>query len=119
MLRRIFRSLPRSSQPSQVFRQRTIVAPRPSFFLYVGVSVATLATIITIHGDAIQPSADQPKKLESPVQKSQVPPSDLSLSSTEETFDKASQSVIPEDKATGTSRFDAIVLGRYATANLI
>jgi hypothetical protein len=111
MLRRILRSLPRSSQASQIFRQRTIVAPRPSFFLYLGVSVATFATIITIHGDATPPSADQSKKLESPVQRSPSQPP-----STEETFDMASESGIPENKATGISRIDTIVLGRYATA---
>ena len=47
---------------SPVFRQRTIVAhlsPSLVICLGLGVSVATFATIVTIHGDATQESADQ------------------------------------------------------------
>ena len=111
MLRHILRSWPRSPRTSQIFRQRMIVAAplqaRPSVFIYLGVSVATIATIITIHGDA-----DQPKKLDSPYElfPQRIPPSPT----TDETFDLASSAGIPEENATGISRIDSIVLARYS-----
>lgn len=118
MLQRILRSLPpRPSHAFQISRPRTIVtAPlqvRPSLFIYLGVSVATIATIITIHGDATQheqePSSDQPKKFYSPYDQlfpHRIPPSPT----TDETFDLASSAGIPEEDATDISRIDSIVL---------
>lgn len=118
MLRRILRSLPpRPSHAFQISRARTIVTTplqvRPSLFIYLGVSVATIATIITIHGDATQqeqePSFDQPKKLDSPYDQlfpHRIPPSPT----TDETFDLASSAGIPEEEAAGISRIDSIVL---------
>ena len=118
MLRRILRLLPKSPQASNkftpLFRQRTIVAPlRPSssLFICLGVSVATFATIITIHGDA----SDDRSLVQ--IQKSsfdylfprKTPPSPT----TDETFDLSSESGIPSEKAIGISRVDTILLARY------
>ena len=122
MLRRILRLLPHSSQNSNkflpVFRQRTLVAPlRPSLFICLGVSVATFATIITIHGDAAQaPASDDPTSVQIPKsslrkyllsQKTPLSPT------TDETFDLSSGSGISSEKAIGISRVDTILLPRH------
>lgn len=126
MLRHILRLLPHSSRASNkfspVFRQRTIVAPlRPSLFIvYLGVSVATYATIITIHGDVSQAPAGQPKEVDKTVQMPRSsfyehlhPQEKLPSPTTDETFNKSSESRIPDDIATGISRIDNILLARY------
>ena len=122
MLRHILRLLPHSSQASNkfspVFRQRTLVAPfRPSLFICLGVSVATFATIITIHGDEAQaPARNDPTSIKIPKSSFQIyllpqktPPSPTA----DETFDSSSGSGIPSEKAIGISRVDTILLARY------
>ena len=127
MLRHIFRLLPHSSQASNkfspIFRQRTIVALRPSLYVCLGVSVVTFATIITIHGDATQAPPDktvQTIKVDNSVYIPRISfnnylvPQQKPLSpTTDETFDLSSQSSIPEEKAVGFSRIDTILLARY------
>jgi hypothetical protein len=121
MLRRILRLLPHSSQSSNkfpaVFRQRTIVAPlqvRPWLFVCLGVSVATFATITTIHADATQaPDDDQmvqiPKSSARDYLLAQkTPPSPT----TDELFDLSSESGVKE-KSIGIIRVDTILLARY------
>ena len=127
MLRRIIRSLPRSSQTSYkyspVLHQRTIVAPlSPSLVICLGVSVATFATIATIHGDATpQEPADQIVQVELdntaltrvPLDNFLVlhekPPSPT----TDEMFDLSSESQVLAEEALGINRIDTILLGRY------
>ena len=122
MLRHILRLLPHSSQASNkfstVFRQRTIATPlRPSVFICLGVSVATFATIITIHGDSAQePQADVPMSVQIPKSSfrdyllpQKVPPSPT----TDETFDLSSGSGFPKEKEIGIGRVDTILLPRY------
>ena len=122
MLRRILRLLPRPSQASHkfspVFPQRTLAVPlRPSLFICLGVSAATFATIVTIHGDAAQaPATDDPTSVKIPKSSfhnyllpQRTPPSPT----TDETFNISSGSGIPSDKAIGISRVDTILLARY------
>ena len=118
MLRRILRLLPHSSQASNkfstVFRQRTTVASlRPPLYIFLGVSAATFATVITIHGDSAQAPEDNSLQIQkSPAQSylfpKKVPPSPT----TDETFDLSSESAIIKAKAAGISRVDTILLAR-------
>ena len=143
MLRRILRFLPHSSQTSNkfsaVFRQRTIVVPRPHplrpwLFVCLGVSVATFATITTIHADATQESDDDKRtknqairsriattapieiKLEQILESfnqyllpKKTPPSPT----TDEIFDLSSESDDLGEKSIGIIRVDTILLARY------
>ena len=122
MLRRILlRLLPHSSQPSNkfspVFRQRTTVATlKPSLYIFLGVSAATFATVITIHGDSAQtPKDNSVQILKSPAHKyifpKKVPPSPTA----DETFDLSSESGIRKEKAVGISQVDTILLARCVT----
>ena len=120
MLRRILRLLPPSSQasthkPSPVFRQRTIVAPlRHSLCICLGVSVATFATIITIHGDSAQAPDDSTVQIPKTSAYNYLFPKKIPPSpTTDETFDLSSESGIPKEKAAGISRVDTILLARY------
>jgi hypothetical protein len=131
MLRRLLRfSFHASNKFSPIFRQKTIVAPlSPSLCICLGVSVATFATIITIHGDAKEPQAadHQPEKLDSSVQKRTsllnnylLRPQSISPSpTTDETFDSSSDSSIPKDEATGIGRIDTILLARYVQRTVV
>ena len=121
MLRRILRLSPHLSQASNkfspVYRQRTLVAPlRPSLFIYLGVSVATFATIITIHGDAAQaPASDDStpvQTLKSSFRNYLLPQKTPPSPTTDETFDLSSGSGISSEKAIGISRVDTILLPR-------
>jgi hypothetical protein len=124
MLRRFLRSLPHPSQasykPSPILRQRTTGVPlRPSLLVLLGVSVTTL---IAIHADSlIQPPDEQPKKPDSyPARKPLLTPFDHLFPqrtppspNTDEIFDLCSAAGTPEERATGISRIDSIILARY------
>ena len=118
MLRRILRFLPHLSQASSKispgFRHRTIVAPlRPSLFICLGVSVATFATIITIHGDSAQAPDDSTVQIPKNSFRNYLLPQKIPPSpTTDETLDLSSESGIPEEKAVGISRVDTILLAR-------
>jgi len=138
MLRRILRSFPHSSQSSRQYspivrQRRALVAAAaaaplgPSLLLFLGVSATTVATfIITIHGDAAQPPPNQPEKPDLSIRKSRDTPFDyliphpISPSPTaNETFDSCSDAGIPQEKTTGVSRIDGILLPRYIIQHTI
>ena len=117
MLRRILQSLAQTSyrKRSPILRQRTLVAPlRPSLFICLGVSVTTIATIVTIHGDATQPSTDKSEKAAQKAPFDSLFPQPTSPSpTTDETFDLFSSAGILEERVTNISRIDNIILPRY------
>lgn len=124
MLWRHLRSLPHPSQASykrsRILRQRTTgVLLRPSLLVFLGVSVTTL---IAIHADSlIQPPDEQPKRPDSsPTRKPLLTPFDHLFPqrtppspNTDEIFDLCSAAGTPEERATGISRIDSIILARY------
>ena len=122
MLRRIFRLLPHSSliassKVSPAFRQRTIVAPftRPSSLLFIclGVSVATFATITTVHADSAQAPDDPTVQIPKTSARNYLPQNSPPSPTTDETFDLFSGSGTPSDKAVGITRIDTILIARY------
>jgi hypothetical protein len=117
MLRRILRLLPYSSPASSkflsVFRQRAPL--RPSLSICLGVSIATFATIITIHGDSAQAPDDSTVQFPKTSIRNYLLPQNTTPPSptTDEAFDLSSESGITKEKAVGISRVDTILLARY------
>ena len=116
LLRRFLQLLSHSSNRfSPVFRHRTIVAPlrvRPSLFTFLGVSVATFTTIVTIHADSAQAFEDDDLAIQIRSSEALLPKSTPPSPTTDETFDLSSEVGTPETKL-GISRIDTILLARY------
>ncbi|KAF8809373.1 hypothetical protein BYT27DRAFT_7254858 [Phlegmacium glaucopus] len=123
MLRRILRSFPPSSYKySPILRQRAIIAPLrrlgPSLLIFLAVSATTAATIIKIHGDAVQ----RPNKSKKPAASVWMPLEiifDFLMShrngplpppTADEMLDLFSNAEIPMEEAKGVRRIDGIIL---------